>query len=114
MNRTPIVRHHLTVGGAVHISVRLLLIVWNTFESGKRVMLHHHLSGGGADMKNEVKVYHPIAGKFDPCTPITEKTFVVPPQLFLEYQPMELPQYSTKEALKSGTLWPELFSSYEP
>jgi spore coat protein JA len=65
-------------------------------------------------MKNEVKAFEPIKGKYDPCTPIAEKTFVLPPQLYSEYQPVELPQFSAKEALKKGTLWPDLFSSYEP
>jgi spore coat protein JA len=65
-------------------------------------------------MKNQVKIYHPVAGRYDPCTPITEKTFVVPPQLFLTYQPADLPQYEGKEALLKGTLWPDLFSPYEP
>ena len=65
-------------------------------------------------MKNQVKVYHPVAGRFDPFKPITEKTFVVPPQLFSAYQPADLPQYELKEALFKGTLWPDLFSPYEP
>ncbi|MDF2961795.1 MAG: cotJA2 [Paenibacillus sp.] len=65
-------------------------------------------------MDNQVKAYHPFVGKYDPCTPVTEKTFVVPPQLFYEYQPTESAQYSPKEALKKGTLWPDLFSPYEP
>jgi spore coat protein JA len=65
-------------------------------------------------MKNELKVYHPFVGKHDPCTPITEKSYVLPPQLFTTYQPADLPQFSPIEALQKGTLWPDLFSPYEP
>ncbi|WP_028549025.1 spore coat associated protein CotJA [Paenibacillus sp. UNC451MF] len=64
-------------------------------------------------MKSQIKVYHPFAGKYDPCTPIAEKSFVTPPQLFFDYQPEDLKQYSPKEALRKGTLWPDLFSPYE-
>jgi spore coat protein JA len=65
-------------------------------------------------MKNEVKVYQPFASKNDPCTPIPEKSYVLPPQLFYTYQPADLAQFSPKEALRKGTLWPDLFSTYEP
>ncbi|WP_436710705.1 spore coat associated protein CotJA [Brevibacillus formosus] len=42
------------------------------------------------------------------------KTYQVPPQLFMQFQPENLPQYSPMEALKLGTLWPALFSPYDP
>ncbi|UUZ83263.1 spore coat associated protein CotJA [Paenibacillus sp. P26] len=65
-------------------------------------------------MNDQMKVYRPFAGKYDPCTPITEKTYVVPPHLSFTYQPSDLKQYSPKEALRKGTLWPDLYGAYEP
>jgi spore coat protein JA len=41
------------------------------------------------------------------------KTFIVPPNLFLGFQPPNLPQFPPMEALHRGTLWPMLFSPYE-
>jgi spore coat protein JA len=64
--------------------------------------------------KDQVKVYHPIAGNNDPCSPMTEKSYVLPPQLFFTYQPSELAQYDPMEALLKGTLWPDLYSNYNP
>jgi spore coat protein JA len=32
----------------------------------------------------------------------------------LGFQPPNLPQFSPQEALRKGTLWPILFSPYEP
>jgi spore coat protein JA len=37
---------------------------------------------------------------------------MVPPNQYIPYQPMNLPQYSLDEALYRGTLWPALFSPY--
>ncbi|WP_426447890.1 spore coat associated protein CotJA [Paenibacillus sp. S-38] len=65
-------------------------------------------------LEEQTRVFYPPAGRFDPCPPIVEKTFVTPPQLFLAYQPADLAQYSPKEALQKGTLWPDLYSPYEP
>ncbi|MFD1908415.1 spore coat associated protein CotJA [Paenibacillus rhizoplanae] len=41
------------------------------------------------------------------------KTYVVPPNQFVTFQPPNLPQFSLPEALKHGTLWPSLYSPYE-
>ncbi|WP_082084236.1 spore coat associated protein CotJA [Paenibacillus beijingensis] len=41
------------------------------------------------------------------------KTYIVPPNKFITYQPMNLPQFPLPEALKLGTLWPALYSPYE-
>ncbi|MGO4107946.1 spore coat associated protein CotJA [Paenibacillus sp. YAF4_2] len=41
------------------------------------------------------------------------KTYVVPPNQFIHFQPQGLPQYSIHEALRRGTLWPALYSSYQ-
>ncbi|MDT3425131.1 spore coat protein JA [Paenibacillus forsythiae] len=63
---------------------------------------------------SEERFYAPFRGPFDPCPPILCKTYVVPPQLFLGFQPPNLPQFSLPEALRFGTLWPALFSPYSP
>lgn len=64
-------------------------------------------------MPNQKRVWYPYSSPFDPCPPIKEKVYETPPQLFIPFQPMGLPQYSPREALKKGVLWPFLFSPYE-
>ncbi|MGZ7441660.1 spore coat associated protein CotJA [Paenibacillus sp. TH7-28] len=59
------------------------------------------------------RVFTPFIGPFDPCPPITHKTYSTPPQLFIPFQPPNLPQFSPMEALRHGTLWPALYSPYE-
>ncbi|RJX40919.1 spore coat associated protein CotJA [Paenibacillus pinisoli] len=61
---------------------------------------------------DQFRTYRPFIGPFDPCPPITEKSYNVPPQLFITFQPPNLPQFSPYEALKYGTLWPALFAPY--
>lgn len=56
--------------------------------------------------------YRPFVGPHDPCPPIRIKSYNVPPQLFMTFQPTGLPQISPYEALKYGTLWPALYSPY--
>ncbi|MFE5318783.1 spore coat associated protein CotJA [Paenibacillus sp. NPDC056579] len=63
---------------------------------------------------SQVRVWYPYRGPCDPCPPIVAKTYSTPPQLFMCFQPMNLPQFSPQEALKLGTLWPALYSPYEP
>ncbi|NGM83047.1 spore coat associated protein CotJA [Paenibacillus sp. 7124] len=63
---------------------------------------------------SEERVYSVYAGPFDPCPPVTCKTYVVPPHLFLGFQPPNLPQFNLPEALRLGTLWPALYSPYTP
>ncbi|WP_010278042.1 spore coat associated protein CotJA [Paenibacillus senegalensis] len=65
-------------------------------------------------MSEQYRVYAPFIGPFDPCPPIKLKYYSTPPQLFLGFQPQNLPQFSPYEALAKGTLWPALFSPYEP
>nr|WP_233167764.1 spore coat associated protein CotJA [Paenibacillus roseus] len=62
--------------------------------------------------ENQVREWRPFIGPFDPCPPIRVKTYVVPPNQFITFQPMNLPQFSPAEALRLGTLWPALYSSY--
>ena len=65
-------------------------------------------------MKNpQLRTYHPFIGPFDPCPPVTVKTYVIPPNLTMPFQPPGLPQFSPAEALRLGTLWPAYFSPYE-
>jgi spore coat protein JA len=56
--------------------------------------------------------WRPYVGRWDPCPPIRVKRYLVPPNQYIPYQPMNLPQYSLDEALYRGTLWPALFSPY--
>ena len=58
------------------------------------------------------KTYMPYVSPFDPCPPIRVKTYETPPNLYLGFQPYGLPQYSPREALYHGTLWPALYSPY--
>ncbi|WP_019912176.1 spore coat associated protein CotJA [Paenibacillus sp. HW567] len=64
-------------------------------------------------MNTEERVWIPFRGPFDPCPPVPCKTFVVPPNQFITFQPPNLPQFTLPEALRAGTLWPALFSPYE-
>ncbi|WP_285400216.1 spore coat associated protein CotJA [Lysinibacillus sp. fls2-241-R2A-57] len=64
-------------------------------------------------MFTQYKYWKPYISPFDPCPPIRVKSFSTPPQLYINFQQPGLPQYPTpREALKSGTLWPQLFSPY--
>ena len=63
-------------------------------------------------MNPQARYYYPYVGPFDPCPPIRVKSFVIPPNLFIPFQPMNAPQYSPQEALRIGTLWPMFYSPY--
>lgn len=64
-------------------------------------------------MFSQYKYWRPYISPNDPCKPIEIKSFATPPQLYIGFQPSGLPQFQTpKEALKHGTLWPQLFSPY--
>lgn len=65
-------------------------------------------------MHNQLREYAPFVSPLDPCPPMRKKTYVVPPNQFLGFQPPNLPQFSPQEALRYGTLWPALYSPYEP
>jgi spore coat protein JA len=58
------------------------------------------------------KVYYPYHSPFDPCKPIHAKSYVTAPNLYVGYQPPNLPQFSPSEALIHGTLWPLLYDPY--
>ncbi|WP_246026944.1 spore coat associated protein CotJA [Laceyella sacchari] len=61
---------------------------------------------------NQERTWYPYVSPFDPCPPLCKKTYVVPPNLFLGFQPPDLPQFPPNEALKRGTLWPIFYSPY--
>jgi spore coat protein JA len=61
---------------------------------------------------NQWREWEPYVGPCDPCPPIRVKRYNVPPNQFIVYQPMNLPQFSLDEALRKGTLWPALYSPY--
>ncbi|MDO7908476.1 spore coat associated protein CotJA [Paenibacillus sp. JX-17] len=61
---------------------------------------------------SQFREYAPFVGPFDPCPPIRIKTYNVPPNLFVRFQPPGLPQFSPQEALRLGTLWPAFYSPY--
>lgn len=63
-------------------------------------------------VNSQFKMYQPFVSPFDPCPPICVKTYNTPPHLYMNYQPMNLPQFSPSEALRLGTLWPALFAPY--
>jgi spore coat protein JA len=37
---------------------------------------------------------------------------ILPPYLFMPFQPPNMPQFSPAEALRHGTLWPALLDPY--
>lgn len=61
-----------------------------------------------------VREWYPFNGPLDPCPPVAVKTYVVPPNQYIVFQPTGLPQFSLAEALQRGTLWPALYGPYEP
>ncbi|MBD2869881.1 spore coat associated protein CotJA [Paenibacillus arenilitoris] len=63
-------------------------------------------------MNDQVRYWKPYVSPLDPCPPIRVKSFSTPPQLFIPFQPPNLPQFTPFEALKYGTLWPALYSPY--
>jgi spore coat protein JA len=64
-------------------------------------------------LHSEIRTYAPYVSPFDPCPPQRVKWYVVPPNLFMGFQPPNLPQFSPMEALQTGVLWPALYSTYE-
>lgn len=56
--------------------------------------------------------WRPYVSHCDPCPPVRVKRYNVPPNQYMPYQPMNLPQFSLDEALCRGTLWPALYSPY--
>ncbi|NBI28237.1 spore coat associated protein CotJA [Chengkuizengella marina] len=63
-------------------------------------------------MYTQTKRYYPYISPFDPCPPIRVKTYSTPPELYVGFQRMNMPQYNSNEALNRGTLWPIFYSPY--
>ncbi|MED4534459.1 spore coat associated protein CotJA [Metabacillus fastidiosus] len=59
-----------------------------------------------------MKTYRPYHSRFDPCPSIGVKYYSTPPQLYMGFQPPNLPQFSPQEALKKGTLWKAFWDPY--
>ncbi len=64
-------------------------------------------------MDRQWRTYQPYRSQFDPCPPVEEKVFIVPPNQYITFQSKGLKQFPPKEALKRGTLWPDLYSPYD-
>jgi spore coat protein JA len=60
-----------------------------------------------------VKSYQPYRSPYDPCPPIGQKYYSTPPNLYIGFQQPNLEQFSPKEALKKGTLWPIFYDYYD-
>ncbi|WP_028402836.1 spore coat associated protein CotJA [Ectobacillus panaciterrae] len=60
-----------------------------------------------------VKSYQPYHSPYDPCPPIGQKYYFTPAHLYIGFQPLNLEQFSPKEALKKGTLWPIFYDYYK-
>ncbi|NNU84014.1 spore coat associated protein CotJA [Geobacillus sp. BMUD] len=58
------------------------------------------------------KQYEPYISPFDPCPPIRVKTYVTAPNLYVGFQPPNLPQFPLREALMKGTLWQVFYDPY--
>lgn len=63
-------------------------------------------------MYTQRKFYAPYVSPFDPCPPLRIKSYETPPNLYLGYQPPNLPQFPPEEALHRGTLWQILYNPY--
>ncbi|MBB6633842.1 spore coat associated protein CotJA [Cohnella thailandensis] len=61
---------------------------------------------------NQWREWKPYVSPLDPCPPMRIKRYVVPPNQYIPFQPMNLPQFPLNEALFRGTLWPALYSPY--
>ncbi|MEI5907158.1 spore coat associated protein CotJA [Bacillus spongiae] len=63
-------------------------------------------------MESFYKSYRPFVGPFDPCPPLTTKSYSTPPNLYVGVQQPNLPQFTPREALKAGTLWKVFYDPY--
>ncbi|MCY0888069.1 MAG: hypothetical protein OWQ59_06370 [Alicyclobacillaceae bacterium] len=56
--------------------------------------------------------YERLGGRNDPCPSSGSVFFVVPPNQWLVTQSRGLKQFSPRQALQYGVLWPDLWSAY--
>lgn len=64
-------------------------------------------------MDRQWRIHHPYHSPNDPCPPLP-KAFIVPPNQYITVQPKGMKQFTPREALMRGTLWPDLYSPYGP
>lgn len=64
-------------------------------------------------MDEQWRIDEPYYGPYDPCPP-KQHQFIVPSNQFILFQQKGLKQYSPREALHKGVLWPSLYSPYDP
>ncbi|GGJ09632.1 protein CotJA [Alicyclobacillus cellulosilyticus] len=64
-------------------------------------------------MDAQWRTYTPWRSPFDPCPPREQRAYIVPPNQFIQTQPRGLRQFAPREALRRGTLWPDLYSPYD-
>ncbi|WP_347239762.1 spore coat associated protein CotJA [Polycladospora coralii] len=62
---------------------------------------------------DQIRYWYPYASPYDPCPPIYRRSYIVAPNQYVGFQPPHLPQYSPKQALRYGTLWPIFYSPYD-
>lgn len=65
-------------------------------------------------MDRQWRVYTPYRSPYDPCPPQDVKAYIVPPNQYVIVQPKGMRQFPPRDALRHGTLWPELYSPYDP
>lgn len=65
-------------------------------------------------MDRQWRTYRAYHSPLDPCAPKEPKAYIVPPNQYITVQPKGLRQFPPREALKRGTLWPDLYSPYRP
>jgi spore coat protein JA len=63
-------------------------------------------------MNRQWRAFESFHSPLDPCPP-RPKAYIVPPNQYYVMQPKGLRQYAPREALRRGTLWPDLYSPYE-
>ncbi|KPV42052.1 spore coat associated protein CotJA [Alicyclobacillus ferrooxydans] len=63
-------------------------------------------------MDSQWRPFDTYHSPFDPCPP-KPKSYIVPPNQFIVFQAKGMKQFAPQEALKRGTLWPDLYSPYE-
>ncbi|UHA75787.1 spore coat associated protein CotJA [Paenibacillus sp. 481] len=63
---------------------------------------------------SQERSYVPYRSPYDPCPSIGPRTYVVPPNQYITFQPSNLPQFTPAQALRYGTLWPAFYSPYGP
>ncbi|RDU36319.1 spore coat protein CotJA [Neobacillus piezotolerans] len=63
-------------------------------------------------MFTHYKTYYPYVSPFDPCPPMKAKVYSTPPNLYMGFQPANLPQFPPRTALMKGTLWQAFYDPY--